>query len=101
MTRWDDEYIMRLWKDNPRRVTCVTCDVEINDAEDIRDTEKIFHLFDVYGIRATFFLLLSPQTCGLLERSNMLSHIDKHEFGLHIHWGRLTQGRDLSYRRGL
>ena len=91
---------MRRWEDKSRRVTCVTCDVEISDAEDVRHTEEIFHLFDAYGVKATFFLLLSPQTCELLESSSILSHVDNHEFGLHIHWGQ-TQGRDLSYPRGL
>jgi hypothetical protein len=78
----------------------MTCDVEVKQKEGLNQLRQILHLFDSYRLKGTFFFLFSCQDYNLLESSDLLSYFDRHEFGLHIHWGERNKSK-TSLRDGL
>ena len=79
-----------------RIVTCITCDVELKSRGNIEELEKIAALLNKYGINITFFIELTQNNVYLYLDSKILSVLDTHEIGLHIHWG-----NNESYTKGL
>lgn len=71
----------------PNRIVCLTCDVEIEQKKELKQLVQILQIFKSYRIKGTFFFLLSSENCNFFESSDLLSYLDQHEFGLHIHWG--------------
>ena len=84
----------------PDRVVCFTCDVEIDREEDLRQFEQILKLFDHYDIKGTFFIIVSARNYPFLEDFNLPLRLERHEIGLHIHWGESCAPNN-SRRRGL
>lgn len=65
---------------------CVTCDVEMEEPDDINKMQKIAQLLRRHDVKATFFLLVGQGKWRSVLESGLLSCIDEHELGLHIHW---------------
>jgi peptidoglycan/xylan/chitin deacetylase (PgdA/CDA1 family) len=68
-------------------ILCLTCDVEIENEEDLKRFVRILEIFDRYHFPITFFLKVSSGNLAFLERVDMETFYGAHEFGLHIHWG--------------
>ena len=80
-------------------IACITCDVEVKSTNNIGQLEEIVALLDKYGINSTFFIEITQENVDLYSDSKILSTLNNHELGLHIHWG---VERDLeSYTKGL
>lgn len=80
-------------------IACVTCDVEVKSTNNIEQLETIVALLDKYGINSTFFIEITQENVDIYSESKILSTLNNHELGLHIHWG---VGRDQeSYTKGL
>jgi hypothetical protein len=59
----------------------------MDSEEDPARFARILELLDYYHCAGTFFLKPFPGNTDLLERLEIESYSDTHEFGLHIHWG--------------
>jgi peptidoglycan/xylan/chitin deacetylase (PgdA/CDA1 family) len=58
----------------------------MDNQEDPARFVRILELLDHHHCGGTFFLKLFPRNAGL-ERLGIESYSNRHEFGLHIHWG--------------
>jgi len=74
-------------KETSRPIVCMTCDVEIQRKEELGPFKKILQMLDSYSLRGTFFLIISQDNYDAFENLDLQSYSERHEFGLHIHWG--------------
>jgi hypothetical protein len=108
--RWQNERLPRRKEANVTKrpsnpIICMTCDVEIRQKVELSQLEQILQVYKEFGMRGTFFFLLSSKNYGFFENSDVLSNFDEQEFGLHIHWGYTHCGevdeQETRLRRGL